>query len=179
MLKLTEMWHIVSTPYVTMEFWKKGSVALKMDASIAQFRIFLEKNWELVSALSKKSRYPDFMENWCQANWELLVEPLLPPGYFLNLYGDGADFGGAESRVSFSDQLPTHRVVLTSKTGRHFDLLTDSAVPQQELCFEQFVSFENGWYGFAPPFDWVLASVGDNQFVVGTTEINFKLERLQ
>lgn len=154
-------------------------VALITDASIAQFKIFLEKNWEFVNAISVETQDPYFMESWCQANWELLVEALLPPGYFLNLYGDGADFGGSESRVTFSDQLPTHRVILTAKTGRHFDLLTNSPVPQQELCFEQFVGFENGWYVFVPPFDWVLASVGDSQIVVSASEVNFKLESLQ
>lgn len=158
---------------------------MTVDNALRIFMQFLNHSWCTVSPLLNNRQYTtdtDSVNDWLQANWEVLVERrVLDFNNYLEVYGDGADFHGASSRIINPDALPNFRVVLKPKVGsRVHDILNDEPVILQDTTFEKFVGFRNGFYNLEPDFHFVLITdnILDVERVVAVEDIKFELERL-
>ena len=124
----------------------------------------------------------DSINDWLQANWELLVErKVLKINEYLEVYGEGADYNGASSRITDSEALPNFKVIVKSKNGDSIlDVLNNEQVILNNAAFDKIVGFKNGFYTLEPEFQFVLIT-DDNlglERVVAIGDIEFELERL-
>ena len=160
---------------------------MDVKTSLGLFRNLLNSSWPTILAFEEQyaeDAFDDFRINWLQANWELTVEQSLLQGHtFLQRYGEGADFGGVSSRVSFPDALPTHHIICRPKAdGILLTPFSDRPYSYSELdlvVFDRFVRMtEEGWYEESPPFDCVLADCGDTQIIFKFEDAEFSLEKI-
>jgi len=151
------------------------------DIVLRAFAAFLTAAWQETSrALDQLEEASYLLDDWMQANWEILVEAvLLSRGTgFLEVYGDGADCHGTSSRVFRPEALPTHRIRCVAASGKQlWNLLTDGPLTDDEMTFWGFVRWEDGSYASTPLFNAVLLE-GARNAVVGLDEIEFKLEKI-
>lgn len=124
------------------------------------------------------------LEDWTQANWELLVEGSLSPGpgyerVFLSIYGSGSDSVPGSSRVFAPQAVANHAIYCTPKSGSAVtELVSGDKIPIRypgvKLC--NFVAFEDGWFFEKPPFDCILLEQEDSDSspqVIRVEDINF------
>ena len=151
------------------------------DTVLRAFAAFLTAAWQQTSLiLGQLEEANDLLNDWMQANWEILVEAVLLSGGtgFLEVYGDGADCYGTSSRVFRPEALPTHRIGCVAAPGKQlWNLLTDGPLADVKMTFWGFVRWEDGSYDSTPPFNAVLLE-GARNAVVNLDEIEFKLERV-
>ncbi len=118
------------------------------------------------------------MNDWKQANWELIVECNLYIGenVFLLPYGEGADYYGKSSRILRPKAIPTHSVNCVG-TKDIIDQLTGNSVlfPKNGLPLECFVTIKDGWYFEIPPFDYALILMDNDQIVISLKDVKFIL----
>ncbi|MCA9680303.1 MAG: hypothetical protein KC464_35065, partial [Myxococcales bacterium] len=63
--------------------------------AVRAFAATLATSWERLEAIARRTSTGSYLADWAQANWEMIVEGVLPPGEdFLEVYGDGADCNG-------------------------------------------------------------------------------------
>ena len=139
-----------------------------VDKTIKSFATFLNISWKYVEPLLKDRNYTsneDSLADWIQANWEILIErKILPWGNYLEVYGSGADFNGTSSRITDIDSLPTHTVYVNNlKKIKDFVNNEIMETSSFEFKFEEFVSIQNDFYAFVPPFKFVMVSDRDNK----------------
>ena len=162
---------------------------MSVDSTVASFATFLRQSWTAIDALKQAvpaSEGDAIVADWLQANWELLVEAALrfatrDSGLFLERYAEGADCNDRSSRVWMPGALPTHRVLCQPRGGLELrDLLTGSVLSSKRLiAFDRYVSrTPAGWYAQSPPFDHVLASVGEREVLLKAPSVQFVLEAL-
>jgi hypothetical protein len=153
-----------------------------VNEKIKGFANFLNTSLADVNALIENQE--DFLMDWMQASWELLVErSLLSTNEFLEIYGVGADLYGSSSRVTEKNAVPTHKIVMFSSNENNYvlDLLSNQNVEiKNTMVFEEFVSFTNGFYSNKPSFDCILATEIDvaQERVFCIQDIEFKLEKI-
>lgn len=139
------------------------------------FRDFLEASWPIVSIfIHRESEVND----WMQANWELLVERQVckNQGEFLEIYADGADINGANSRVSLPGASPSHRIeVRPVSNNTVLDKLSNKGINPVRLTFDGFVSWDGKHYSFEPSFHFVLLSDKDEIYVASVENVEFFL----
>jgi hypothetical protein len=149
---------------------------------IETYRYLLNSFWDKASEVSQGAGGGDWLNDWKQANWELIVESGLASGspVFLLPYAEGADYYGASSRVFRPEALPTHAVCCV-KCGDACDLLTGDPVvfPPGGFQFECFVTMRDGWYYEEPPFDCVLILLDDGEIVLPIDAVGFRLAEVQ
>ncbi|SEA67499.1 hypothetical protein SAMN05192529_14412 [Arachidicoccus rhizosphaerae] len=158
---------------------------MDIDKAIRIFSDFLNNSWIIVSQLLLNRDYTsneDSINDWLQANWELLVErKVLKVNEYLEVYGEGADYNGSSSRIVDPEALPNFKVVIKSRSGNKIlDILNDEQVVLENLTFEKIVGFKNGFYTFEPEFKYVLLT-DDNlglERVIVLDDVVFELERL-
>ena len=126
------------------------------------FARFLDASWNAALAAAGALdgvESTDFMADWAQANWEILVETAFRESVgfgkaYLEFYGEGADCSEASSCVWSPRAIPTHRILCqTLKSAVMLDLLTGRLVDASEgpVVFDRFaVKSERGWYKEAP-----------------------------
>lgn len=158
---------------------------MELDTAIRLFVDFLNSSWDIVSQLLS-NRYDTSDENsiddWLQANWELLVErKVLKVNEYLEIYGSGADYNGSSSRIIDPEALANFRVDIKTKKGHEtFDLLNNEQVELQNMTFENFVGFKNGFYIQEPPFKYAL--ITDDRLgierVVAINDLQFELGKI-
>lgn len=111
---------------------------------MVSFRNFLNSSWPSVMETMEEHDWDDspyFLDQWIQANWELLVEKhILEPKQLLVPYGYNSSPG---CRYSHKEDKSTHRVVCKKKGDADFGYIF--------LCFE---SKMKGAYSISPPFDY-------------------------
>jgi hypothetical protein len=147
-----------------------------VDELVRRFGRLLASAWPELIAASASSDAGSFVQDWLQANWEMFVEGALPPGTFLEVYGEGADCNGASSRVYQPDAIPTHAVVCVPRPGVAMrDLLSNEVVEGAGLPMEELVSLDGSWYAQRPPFDCVLVEAGERTYVLSMDQIRFAL----
>lgn len=161
-----------------------------LDVVMRQFAQFLNASWDAASAVAsmmEQVERTEFMSDWAQANWELLVETPFRElsGFgegYLEPYEEGADCNDASSRVWRPDTLATHRVVCRVAEGvLVLDLLTGRSVDTTEVpvVFDHFaIKSKLGWYKQAPPFDCVLGYQDDQEVLIRIDQISFFAERI-
>lgn len=159
-----------------------------LDGVMRRFARFLNASWEAASAVAtpmEQVESTEFMSDWAQANWELLVETpfreLVGFGKaYLEPYGEGADCNDASSRVWNPGALPTHRVVCRAGEGAPMlDLLTGHSVDAAEIAvvFDHFaIKTEPGWHEQAPPFDCVLGYQDEQEVLIRLDQVSFLAE---
>jgi len=148
---------------------------ISLEKAIIAFRTLLLQFWGELSLYPSSDDNEVFVQNWLQANWELLVESAFPAeqGVFLEVYGDGADCNGESSRVLYPDKLPNYSVYCQLKENEvGIDRISNEEVVFSEkgMPFDRFVAIEKGWYFERPPFDHVLLTVD------GGTEVALNLK---
>ncbi|MDB2438069.1 hypothetical protein N9W89_05095 [Hellea sp.] len=146
---------------------------------LIDFRDFIAKNWEFITALDAQDESDALLIDWLQANWEIIVEQQLKnPKIIFEFYGDGAD-NGRSSRIQQSEAIPTHEVVCLPKNGTGiFDYLNkvEHNVDTNALVFDRFVTMRSdGWYYEEPPFDKGLCYANNKEVIVNLDEIKFQL----
>ena len=157
---------------------------MTVDNAIKIFASFLNNSWNTISPLIRERSYTsneDSLNDWLQANWEVLVErKILNLGKYLEVYGDGADFNGASSRITNIDALPHFRIIIKSTSSRKvYDILNENFIQVDGLVFYKFIKFENNFYKEEPFFDHVLAvDTFDVERVFFIDDIRFELEKI-
>jgi hypothetical protein len=160
-----------------------------LDDVMRRFAQFLNASWDAASAVApmEQVELAEFLSDWAQANWELLVETpfreLVGFGEaYLEPYGEGADCNDASSRVWNPGALATHRVVCQAGEGATMlDLLTSQSVDAIEIpmVFDHFaIKSERGWHEQAPPFDCVLGYQDDQDVLIRLDQVSFVAERI-
>jgi hypothetical protein len=133
----------------------------RVNEQIHAFAEYLERAWDSMLKLighgrgemlgDRQDRY-----NWIQANWEVLVEANLWRArdipIVLEPYGEGADFDGRASRITFPERSPSHAIVVKA-TGA-VDVLTGTTLGQNNYQFEEFVRWNGKQYEALPPFGY-------------------------
>mgnify|MGYP000932168565 CR=1 FL=1 len=158
---------------------------MEIDKAIKTFIDFLNSSWIIVSQLLLNRDYTsneNSINDWLQANWELLVErKVLKVNEYLEVYGEGADYNGASSRIVDPEALPNFKVIVKIKNGNSIlDVLNNEQVRFENATFDKIVGFKNGFYTLEPEFKYVLIT-DDNlglERVVALGDIEFGLERL-
>lgn len=150
-----------------------------VDHILTNFRLFVEASWERIVILAEtKPEDESWLDDWFQANWELLVEAWVcsTPSEFLEIYGEGADCNGPSSRVWMPDATPTHRIYCVPRSGRIIeDKLTGMRISTDVLTFGRFVSWDGQKYRSWPPFNGVLLERKNEIFVVNVKDVLFDL----
>lgn len=158
---------------------------MEIDKAIKIFVDFLNSSWTIVYQLLLNRDYTsneDSINDWLQANWELLVErKVLKVNEYLEVYGEGADYNGISSRITGSEALPNFKVIVKTKNGNSIlDVLNNEQVRFENVTFNKIVGFKSGFYTLEPEFKYVLIT-DDNlelERVVAISDIEFELEKL-
>lgn len=159
-----------------------------LDDAMRTYARFLNASWEVAWTTATTMEHVDpaeFMADWAQANWELLVETPFREfaGFgnaYLEPYGEGADCNDASSRVWLPQALATHRVVCRARGGTAVkDLLTgrDVDATEEPIVFDHFATTsDSGWHQPSPPFDCVHGHQGEQELLVRIDEVSFVVE---
>jgi len=147
--------------------------------AVRLFQSFLQESWDSAQEfLGKSEETVGLVDDWLQANWELLVEAAVcpEPGQFLEFYGEGADCNGASSRVWMPEAQPTHRIYCVPKEGGAvLDVLTAEPIAMNRWAFGQLVNWDGERYGQGKPFDHVLLEHRDEIAIVSCADVAFEI----
>ncbi len=147
---------------------------MNTDKVIRSFAEFLTISWESAHRFGKVGARKDLIDDWTQANWEMLVEAtLFPSGSgFLEVYGDGADCNGASSRVFHPEAVVTHRIRCRPAAGGVLrDVGTGDRVDPERTLFWGFVNWNGATFDPEPPFNAVLLESKEGSYVVGLDDV--------
>jgi hypothetical protein len=118
---------------------------MSINQLIINFHSFLIACWPNLSKILEQLDWdesPYFLENWIQANWELIVEKqALESGELLVPYGYDSSSG---CRYTFKGEKLTHRVTCKKK-----------GQSESQYNFLCFVSKGDGVFKIEPPFDFI------------------------
>lgn len=118
---------------------------MSINQLIINFHDFLISCWPSISRIVEELNWDDnpyFIENWIQANWELIVEvQILESGDFLVPYGYERS---SECRYTKKGSNLTHRVICKQKNQ-----------PEYRYGFLCFVTNNDGVFKLEPPFDFI------------------------
>lgn len=142
---------------------------------VHNFRHFLNTAWTGLPEWIIKNENQEYeINDWLQANWEILVESKLNEPFrqmevgseriILNFFGSGADIDGrGSSRVIYPDDLPTHFILVNDK-----------------YRFDSFgTKYETGWFELTFPFNYIKAIDKDeNEIILSATRAKFSLRTL-
>ncbi|MBL7134413.1 MAG: hypothetical protein ISS78_09980 [Phycisphaerae bacterium] len=149
-----------------------------LEKRLHAFRSLLNTFFPTVRALAEEVGGEELLNDWKQANWELIVEGGVFPegGRFLVPYGEGADYYGASSRVFRPEAVSTHAVFCLARRNTK-DCITGSLalLPAGGLPLEYFVTIREGWYYEQPPFDCVLVVLDGREVVLQLADVQFDL----
>ena len=156
---------------------------MEIDKAVRTFADFLNSSWDLVNPFLIDRPYTSnesSISDWLQVNWEILVErKVLSQDKYLEVYGDGADYFGASSRMTDIEAFPTFSVKIMIGGTIVNDLLNNETVVNTEFTFDKLVGFKNGFYVIAPPFDYVLIiDHNGTERVFELENIYFKLKKV-
>lgn len=159
---------------------------MTINNEIKNFSNFLNNSFEQIYGISQKIELErrnivlaDKIENgFLQFAWEMIVESVLCTGQdSLVPYGDGADFYGRSSRVTYPDKLATHCIKVHTNNAK--DLLLNKISAEKSLDFIKLVTYNGEYYSQKPPFDFVLCDDSDgNRMVYSLSEVNLVLEEI-
>lgn len=136
-----------------------------VDGLVRAYAAFLTASWDTVQERLRVHPMSELLDDWKQANWEILVEAQLwREGVFLRFYGEGAEIYPGTPRVTHSDARATHKVACRPLGDLPItDLLSGKAVVPEEggWTLGELVTWREGWYFDEPPFTHVRT--GENQ----------------
>ena len=151
---------------------------------VIKFQNFLLAGWEAFEVFNEyfsDDEKEEKVNDWLQANWELLVESTLcGVNEYLEVYGYGADCNGASSRITFPDKLATHRIVCNAQSGNLIrDVISGEMKKIQNMSFESFMKWDESYYQILPPFNHVLLSNDTENNLVNVKDVYFDIVRVQ
>ena len=150
-----------------------------------RFIDFLCQTWPSLEQLIAEDEIGSFLDDWTQANWELLVEgsivcPNAEAPIYLSIYRHGSDSAPNSSRVFLPEAIANHAIFCIPKTGSTVEeLISGEMISPEQPGFQlsHFVAFRDGWYFEEPPFDCVLIEEQDYETplhrVIRTADIDF------
>lgn len=158
---------------------------MSIDKAIRIFAVFMNNSWAEVNQLLIDRDYTSnesSVNDWLQSNWEFLIErKVLKINNYLEVYGDGADFNGASSRITDPNSLANFRIKTIPKFGNSvFDILNEEEVILPNLVFDRLIGFRDGFYVLEPEFNFALLNdenIGIER-VVRLNDVEFVLEKL-
>nr|WP_068893114.1 hypothetical protein [Pedobacter panaciterrae] len=155
------------------------------DKAIRIFSDFLNSSWAIGNQLLIDRNYTsneDSLNDWLQSNWEFLVErKILKINDHLEVYGDGADFNGASSRITDPNAVANFKIKVISKNNKPVhDVLNEEEVTLVNADFNKLIGFKNGFYIMESEFNFMLLDDKNisTERVVRLNDIEFELERL-
>ncbi len=157
---------------------------MEINSAIKLYASFLNCSWQTVIPLLVEREYTSnesSISDWCQSNWELLVErKVLSVNEYLEIYGEGADFNGASSRITDIDVFPTHGIKVKSCNKKNiYDLLNDEWCSVDGLDFDRLVGFKDGFYKLEPDYKYALLEDKSGvERVFALEDVKFELFKL-
>ena len=142
---------------------------MSIDQLVRNFHKYILACWPQLNLIMENLDWdedPYFIDNWLQANWELMVEKqlgnskviLAPYGYDIN----------PDNRYMMSGAPFTHRVICE---------LLDS---RDSYFFLEFSTTERGAVKYAPPLDFVAVENQNNKIeYLQLDKVNFSLATIQ
>lgn len=150
-----------------------------IDGAVRAFSKAIAAAWQHALPVSTASSNPNFINDWLQANWEMLVEAVLPRGTYLEVYGEGADVSVGSSRVCAPDAHATAAIVVKTRPGilsvRERLTGEEVSVPLHGFAVEEFVAIDGSWYARREPFDCVLVESASGPLVFRVHDVVFDL----
>lgn len=138
---------------------------------IQNFRNFMITSWPCLSNLFYEldwDKFPYFIDDWIQANWEFLVEQqILEDNQFLHPYGG---LSSSNCRITNKNVEMTHQVFCMQKTQ----------IRDKKYLFLSFVTKDDNGYKVEPPFDYVYVKDIENGrlIVLPFEQLDFFIESL-
>lgn len=132
---------------------------MNLERILEQFREYLCLNFKGIESILTD----DQIEDWLQANWEVMVEFRLRDAGItkglIDVYGNGADCNESSSRVSLHDLHPT------------------SAIHIAPGCiFHSFGTLKDGFFDQGAPFDYVKGEYPNtNDLVLPLEQAKFSI----
>jgi len=130
--------------------------------------------------LVEKDETEEFLIDWLQANWEMIVEASIPPEFSPRLehYGEGADCNGISCRVWEPNAISNYQIVCVPKNDHQIiDVLSGKKV-EGKLILEEFCSIRDDWYVTAPPFEYANIKVTNksipNPCIIDINSVRFE-----
>ncbi len=151
---------------------------MNLDQLLEKYRSLLIRFWCDATAIANDAGRDEWLNDWKQVNWELIVEGGLGSASSITLdpYGEGADFYGSSSRILRPEAIPTHAVRGCPIDDAVEALSGEQAVfPPEGLIVECFVTMRDGWYYEEPPFDCVLFIDNGVEKVLSLDAVEFSL----
>lgn len=157
---------------------------------IEKFRALLVSSWPVVRACESTSGDGDFLNNWLEANWEMILEGELSRRagrlVVLEPYGHGAEdlFHGIPDGVEIFDRVslptlrPNHVVVCTPKAGVCLNPVTGAPLPARTEGYPIFgfgCIGGNGRFEFSAPFDVCVLKDGEFERLCGAAQLDYWL----
>ncbi len=134
---------------------------------VLNYRSFLISSWTCLSEILIKLDWdesPYFLDDWMQANWELLVEKQIDSSYILASYGFN---NSPQCRYLGKDKTVTHRIICWE----------NKEIKYIFLCF---TTKKDGRYEIRPPFNYVNVEnfVTGERSVLPLNQLNFMVEEV-
>lgn len=144
---------------------------MSIDEIILNYRNFLVVSWSCLSEILNELDWdesPYFLDEWMQANWELLVEKQIDEVDTLASYGYD---GSSACRYSDKNRTVTHRVIC-------WETEEETETKYIFLCF---VTKKDGAYEIAPPFDYVSVEnfATRERLALPLNKVKFSIEQVK
>lgn len=116
-------------------------------------------SWDHILKLNEHDVTGEFLINWMQANWEMIVEASIPPqhGVYLEHYGIGADCNGNSCRVWYPEAVSNFQAICVPKSKtKVIEVISGQELfEKDEYVFDEFCTIKDNWFEQSPPFDHV------------------------
>lgn len=127
---------------------------MDVDEIVLVFRQFLINSWPIITQDLDWDEDAYFLDDWVQANWELLVERQLGKKIFLVPYGYDKS---STARYLSKEHEANHQIICTEKHS-------SGSGKYEFLCFltSDYTINENLTYKIDTPFDFVRVKEADS-----------------
>lgn len=135
--------------------------------AVDTFREVLNCSWPPLARLSEGDATGSFLDDWMQANWEMVVEASIDTKLhaILEVYGNGADCNIKSSRVSRPEASPTTPVYIRYVGNEDLVNSIDGTSLSGIMTIDYFASLKDGWPVIENPFDHVVISEAESTVI--------------
>jgi hypothetical protein len=128
---------------------------------VQAFRDVVSHCWETIAKLAENDNTGSFVDDWLEANWEMIVEAFIDPSLrdVLETYVEGADCNWGSSRVWRPEFSPTTPVYVKYIGNEALVELVEGRPVSGEMVMSHFCTMIGGWPEVANPFDCVALEV--------------------
>jgi hypothetical protein len=150
---------------------------LDVTGGVEAFREILSAGWPAAKRISLEDTTGSFLDDWMQANWEMVVEASIPPvlNVILEPYGAGADCNLGSSRIWRPNVLPTSPVFIRYIGNEPLMNVIDDLEITGQLILDYFCTLEDAWPAVDLPFDYVSVQ-SETPVVVPVDQLRYYVE---